>query len=309
MKNTTLYFSTCLVGWLVLFFAVGAASSQTLTLTDVQPASGAPGDRVQLRGRGFDRPAAAYFASVFGGDRGFVLDVTGKSSRTQLSAVVGDVHADVEGAVVLWQGRRSPVAPFRIAGGRFTVRDAYVFRPAAAARGPSFAATAGSIPGVAGRLVDGSIRLDLTPPGSVATASLRLAAAEEDEEPTKEPPPILGLTVEGAGESCGEPTGGSGGGFTAASFGIDFRIECGDQQLCRGNPAILVAEAVEGLAITGLVATVEGFTVVLSGSQPLCGAAFNVTVSPAPAQGGSSLPQGGALLTASADRSSAAISS
>lgn len=316
MKNRSFPFLICLVGWLVLPFASSTVWAQSLTLTGAQPASGAPGDRVQLQGQGFDRSAASYFAWGSDGERGFVLDITKKRSTTQLSALLANLYADVEGPVVLWRGRRIPVSPFRIGGGRFAVRDAFVFQPVEAAEGPSFAATAGPTAGFAGRLVDGAIHIDLMPPSAVVTASLP-AGDEEANEAKGESAgskiwEINAIVIECSAESCGLPPGGDGSGggdgLTAGGFGFRFRIDCRDGGPCRGNPTTLLAAAFGGvLEDVGVTATVEGSTVVLSYGQSLCAAALNVTLSPALARGGASL-QGGEALASSPARSSVAIS-
>ncbi len=340
MKTITRCFSTGLC-WLVLSFFAGTvfftgdtASAQSLTLTDLQPAAGGPGDQVQLRGHGFDGRAASYFAWTSDGERGFVFDVTKKISKQQLNAVVGEVHADVEGPVVLWRGRSSRVAPFKIDGGRFVVRKIVVFRPQVGVRGSSFAATAGTTPGFAGRLVDGVLRLDFPPPDPILPANLKFISSEEeqdadgdadgdvdgdggggDDDNPNRLTSIEGIIYDGSGESCGPPDGGSGdgggSGYTAEGFGVSFRIEClDDRKRCRGNPAFLLAEAFKGLpGDLGLEAAVEGTTFVLSQSELFCGAAANVRMSPALAQGGSSAPQDGSLLASSSDRSSSASSS
>lgn len=317
-RNVALLFPAGLVGGLILALLSGTtAGAQPLALAGVQPTGGAPGQSVQLQGQGFVRSADAYFAWGSDGERGFVLDVGKKRSPSQLSAVLSQLYADVEAPVRLWQGRRKSLAPFEIGGGRWVVRDAFVFRPNRAAEGPTFDATAGASPGFAGRLVGGDIRLELGAPPAVVTT--RLPAGEEDtgeEEGTGRGDgsfEVRSILVEGSGESCGPPddggdSSGGGSGFTSKGFGFALRIECLGQGPCHGNPATLLGVALDGvLRAVGVETTVQGSTVALSLSQPLCAAALNVSVSPALARGGA-LPQGGNVLASSPSRSSATIS-
>lgn len=311
MTKSTLFWTTSIVLGLAFLAGAGTLSAQDLALSDVQPDSGAPGDPVELLGRGFDLPAAAYFAWGFDRDRGFAFEVIRKRSTTRLDAVVLDPYADVEGTVVVWEGRRSRVRPLRIGGGRFEVNDGFVFEPRLSAHGPSFTAKAGAASGFSGRLVDGTLRLDLAIPRGVTSANQQ----EEGDDQEMRLGEIHTILVDVAGESCGPPAGGQGseGGSgsqsrRASGFGGRLRIECRGRGPCLGNPTRLVVQALEGvLGNAGVEATAEGSTVVVSQELPMCGGMLNATVSPAPAQGGGAR-QGGDALVSSRVRSSAAIS-
>lgn len=292
----------------VLFFASSALFSQPLTLSTIQPSSGDAGERVQLLGQGFNKSAKSYFAWGFDGERGFVLDIRRKSSRTQLGAVLATPHASVKGPVVLWEGRRKPLGHIKLAGGSHGIRKGYVFVPTKVVQGPTFHAkthaTIGGGPGFSGRLIDGEVHLDLAIPTPRTVSTSQKKKEEEDENEDSLAVTEAMISVVCGGESCGPPDGAKSRKQAASSF----KIVCLDRGPCRVPLGDLLAEGLEAaLGGLGMKARVEGSEVILSHPDSLCGFFLDVTA-PTLVEGGFSLRQEVGAIASRRDRRSAASS-
>ena len=276
-SSTLLRFAAGLSLWL----SAAVLSAQPLIVNQVSPNTGSPGDSIQVAGQGFTKPAQAYVAWGFSGNRGFVLEIDGKQGNTSLNSTLGPLRGSVQGPVTLWQGKRRNVAPTNL-GGPFKLTKGHVLTPEKAAQGPGFQAT-GSV-GLSSKLVNGQIRIAFNNPNwRSATPPEEEPTDDETEEasPTeRKPPEHYAIEVIGVGGSCGEPDGDGDG--INEKWGFEIRIECKDGP-CRGRPLNAISSAINhALSANGVSSNVQGNAVVVSHPGGLCKSFINLQAHPLP---------------------------